>query len=395
MSDQGFRQQVVRQLLEELEIRKVTTTGYHPQCNGLTERFNRTLATLLALYVNEEHTDWDKYIKYAVFAYNTSQQATLKATPFYLMYGRYPRLPSDIHLGVISDHRNEFMPMLVQAREAALTALEQSQEASKIRYDEGHKEVHYNVGDKILLYHPRGYIGQTSKFIHKFQGPMEIMEQTSPVNYKIKRLNCRRGQARTETVHVSRIKPYFERIVEEEQVNMTEETQIIPSNTMKTIGLVTMSITILMMFTPTSTEAINEIVWRPTNQRVFLGSEHVTLYIQHILPCNETHNIITTDPNYQIIAQHPNFRKWCAINALTKAREDFNSICEPTQLSMEYAEQEKERLITNRTPYLINQGEGESKKRPLLYCGLCCDEEGKIDTTNTTEKWTKRETRMS
>lgn len=50
----------------------------HPQSNGQTERFNRTLASMLRPYVNAKQTDWDEYIRYVLYAY-------------YLMFGRKPR----------------------------------------------------------------------------------------------------------------------------------------------------------------------------------------------------------------------------------------------------------------------------------------------------------------
>lgn len=61
LSDRGrvFLSDVVAALLQECRVVHRTTTAYHPQTNGLTERFNRTLGDMLAMYVAADHDDWD------------------------------------------------------------------------------------------------------------------------------------------------------------------------------------------------------------------------------------------------------------------------------------------------------------------------------------------------
>lgn len=65
------------------------TSAYHPQSNGLTERFNQTLQTTLMKVVNDTQSDWDDHLPAVLFAYRTSIQKTTKLTPFEMMYCRY------------------------------------------------------------------------------------------------------------------------------------------------------------------------------------------------------------------------------------------------------------------------------------------------------------------
>jgi hypothetical protein len=51
--------------------------------------------------VGTQQKDWDKYLPFVEFAYNTSVQASIKETPFFLMYGRDPVLPIEAKLGTL------------------------------------------------------------------------------------------------------------------------------------------------------------------------------------------------------------------------------------------------------------------------------------------------------
>lgn len=100
LSDRGvnFLSDVMLQVCHLLDTYKVTATAYHPQTDGLTERFNKTLCSMLAMFVNESHTDWDLLLPFVLFAYRTSVQKSTRETPFYMVFGRDARLPIDAAL---------------------------------------------------------------------------------------------------------------------------------------------------------------------------------------------------------------------------------------------------------------------------------------------------------
>ena len=94
-----FEGHIVAQICKMLGIKKTRTTPYHPQSNGLVERFNRTLVSMLSAVVQDRHTDWEDHLRATCMAYNTSVQATTVFSPFYLMFGREARMPLDILFG--------------------------------------------------------------------------------------------------------------------------------------------------------------------------------------------------------------------------------------------------------------------------------------------------------
>ncbi|GFY05589.1 transposon Tf2-11 polyprotein [Trichonephila clavipes] len=67
-----FRSRLVSSLVDLYNIDHRFTTAYHPQTNGLTERFNMTLADMLSMYVDVEQKNWDEILPFVTFAYNTA-----------------------------------------------------------------------------------------------------------------------------------------------------------------------------------------------------------------------------------------------------------------------------------------------------------------------------------
>ena len=101
LSDQGrqFESQLLTEVCKLLGIQKSRTTSYHPQCDGLVERWNRTLLQSLATSVSDHPENWDEFVTKICFAYNTSVHPTTGFSPFYLTFGRQARLPVDLMYG--------------------------------------------------------------------------------------------------------------------------------------------------------------------------------------------------------------------------------------------------------------------------------------------------------
>ena len=102
ISDQGrnFESDLIKELCKIAGVKKLHTTPYHPQGNGQCERFNSTLCNMLGTLSEEEKTDWKSYLGCMTHAYNCTKHASTTYSPYFLMFGRHPRLPIDVESGL-------------------------------------------------------------------------------------------------------------------------------------------------------------------------------------------------------------------------------------------------------------------------------------------------------
>ena len=96
ITDQGtqFESQLWHELVQQLGSRVAIATTHHPQSNGLTERANRTLLSMLRKVCLGESESWVRRLPLLELAYNSSVHSTIKVSPFMANYGYLPKLPT-------------------------------------------------------------------------------------------------------------------------------------------------------------------------------------------------------------------------------------------------------------------------------------------------------------
>lgn len=80
-----------KEYMARLGVEQKMTTPYHPQSNGIDERFNGTLTRVLRSYVEENQIDWDGKLKWAVYLYNTTVHNSTGFSPYQVLFGLDPR----------------------------------------------------------------------------------------------------------------------------------------------------------------------------------------------------------------------------------------------------------------------------------------------------------------
>ena len=120
ISDQGhsFESELIANLCEVAGVQKLRTSPYHPQTNGQYESFNSTLLNMLDTLTPEQKKDWKTYVPAMVHAYNCTRNTATGYSPYYLLFGRDPRLPTDVEFGLkrgnqqVSPSRSNYITQL-------------------------------------------------------------------------------------------------------------------------------------------------------------------------------------------------------------------------------------------------------------------------------------------
>ena len=205
LTDQGsdFKSKLLKTIANLFKIKQLHTTAYHPQSNGALERSHATLGDYLRHYVNNKQTDWDDWIDFAMFTYNTTPHSSSKFTPHELIFGEKPILPSAITQNpefkyTYDDFIDNLKLKLNYSRQIARDNLIENKQKSKDNYDKHiNKSVKFNVNDFVYL---RNDANKSGKLGVKYNGPYQIISVNSPVNVTLKIKN------KSVKVHINRIK---------------------------------------------------------------------------------------------------------------------------------------------------------------------------------------------
>jgi hypothetical protein len=198
LTDRGthFNNQLLHELLQKFEVPHRMSTPYHPQTNGLVERFNRTLIEALAKTTTSHIKNWDQYIAPILFAYRTNEHSVTKMSPFFLVYGRDAKLPMDStkmeEESILLNHVEKQLDHLPIVRNTVRQQLQIEQQKQKDRHDKKLKRlILYHIGDKVLYFEAAKDKTHTGKLDPKWKGPYYIHDIIGNGAYKIRQLDGR------------------------------------------------------------------------------------------------------------------------------------------------------------------------------------------------------------
>ncbi len=218
LSDRGknFLSPIVSGVCEILQSKKVSTSSYHPQSNGLCERFWGSLKQMLRMYIDDQ-SNWDEMLDLVTYSYNTGARSSNGFSPFELLFGTKPRVPLD-NLLVPPQRELVGAPELVQKLAKHLKKIQNTakqvndtkRETAKVKYDNSAKELKLKIGDQVLMKIERSEMGVARKLAPFWDGPHRVVyaPQNSP-NVILRFYDDPDGKY--DKVHVNRLKKFEER----------------------------------------------------------------------------------------------------------------------------------------------------------------------------------------
>ena len=157
VSDRGthFQNQLMANMKLSIGYNHIYSTSYHPQSNGIVERFNSTFISQISKLQDDELNNWDEYLQAVVFAYNSGSHKTTKFSPYELVFGHPPKLPihaKQSHFSFLkpNDYLEQLKKTLKHLHQVARNNILHQQSKNKRYYDMNRLDPHFKVGDRVL-----------------------------------------------------------------------------------------------------------------------------------------------------------------------------------------------------------------------------------------------------
>jgi hypothetical protein len=231
LSDRGaaFCRGAMAHIAEWLGVKQLTTSPYHPQCNGLVERFNRTFIGMLRTYpARTRDREWDERLPLLLFAYRCHYNRNSQSSPFFLRYGHAPTTPASMfagHTDATALSREDWLKEVVQFMPKNWQRVQDilEEHAQKIREQnekllaEGRLRV-YHVGDKVYTL---DHASNSQKLQYKTRptwlGPFVVKTEISLTTYQLEDA----GTHETFVVWSGHMKPAHDQMIREDVRDVT------------------------------------------------------------------------------------------------------------------------------------------------------------------------------
>ena len=166
-TDQGreFESKLFKGICDLMGGHKTKTCPYHPQSDGMVERFNRTCITMLSAFVTDHKQDWDLHLPFIMAAYRSSIHESTGFTPMKMMTGQEMNLPIDLMmkearpppdmgLQTPGQYVTWMRSALQEAYDSAREVLGRAATRQKRAYDQKAVDKKFPRGSWVLRYYP-------------------------------------------------------------------------------------------------------------------------------------------------------------------------------------------------------------------------------------------------
>ncbi|GJF00476.1 hypothetical protein PsYK624_167640, partial [Phanerochaete sordida] len=210
ISDRGslFVSHFWKELTSLLQVDHRTSTAYHPQTDGLTERTNQTLETYLRAYCSYQQDDWVDYLPVAEFAFNNAENASTKQTPFYANFAYHPAFEPRVTERSTVPAAQDLAHRLDHIHAELRAELLHAQGVQSEHYNRRVQDAPDYKPDQLVWLLRRNVktTRPSDKLDHRRLGPFPIARKISPLAYQLRLPSY---LSRLHPVfHVSLLEPY-------------------------------------------------------------------------------------------------------------------------------------------------------------------------------------------
>lgn len=207
ITDMGteYKNSIIADLCKYLRIDNITSTAHHHQTLGTVERSHRTFNEYIRSYISVDKTDWDIWLQYFVYCFNTTPSVTHNYCPYELVFGKTSNLAKQFSnidnidpIYNIDDYAKEVKFRLENAYKRARILLESNKVKQKTSYDNKVSDFKLKVGDNVLIRNETGH-----KLEPTYLGPFEVIRIEENNNIVI-----RNKKNKEQKVHKDRLKIY-------------------------------------------------------------------------------------------------------------------------------------------------------------------------------------------
>jgi len=216
LSDRGgeFMSELSNETYRLMNIKKLNTSGYRPQTNGMVEKFNHTLIQAISQYISGDQRDWDEFLPYACFQYRSNKNETTNESPYYMLFCRDMKMPldrvycKDEEFTSTEAYLKEVTERFRESKEIFEKQRREIENEKKRFNDSIRKTLNFDIGEVVLILKRYVKKGQVKKLTHLWKGPYVVVNKFgNRINYEVQLLKSGKDK---HVVHASNMKRFHE-----------------------------------------------------------------------------------------------------------------------------------------------------------------------------------------